>query len=161
MGLTCLDMTQKFQAEVSRIKILLGLSLSLLGMREVKELGTIRRFFLREGDGDMADSTYTRYYGDYDNDTLYWSNSSTYVTLYMSFGQHRTNGSELARTLVHERLHFPDELGPTGGTRATADHVALDEHAKSNLRTWGLDGGGCSSVGGGFWGLILPSFTGC
>jgi hypothetical protein len=71
------------------------------------------------------------------------------------FADHRTNPSSIARTLTHEYLHRPDQLGPM--PRNNEAHVTLDERAKALISRWGLAGGGCPGAGGRTWfGLFGP-----
>ncbi len=79
----------------------------------------------------------------------------------MGWKGHRTNPSELARTMLHERLHHYDRFGMVAIINDL--HLALDAEARRLLMKYGLGGGGCSAVGdeglGGF--LFGPVYPGC
>jgi hypothetical protein len=78
------------------------------------------------------------------------------MILNMEWKNHRTNPSELARTMFHEWLHRRDEMGMgLGGV----GHRALDAEARRRLKAYGLGAGGCSSVGD--IPLFGPAYPGC
>ncbi len=81
------------------------------------------------------------------------------IKINMDWGDHRTNPSGLARTMIHESMHRRDNGGWIFGHSDA--HRQLDANARAKLQEYGLGGGGCSPVGGGFWGLIPPDYPGC
>ena len=83
------------------------------------------------------------------------------LRLNMSWKDHATNPSGLARTMIHEYLHRKDEMGFTGGRRVTEEHRSLDEKARNLLADYGLAGGGCQSVGDSILPWIAPAYPGC
>lgn len=83
------------------------------------------------------------------------------MRLNMSWKDHRTNPSGLARTMIHEYLHRDDELGFSGGGLVTEEHQKLDEKARSLLHEYGLGGGGCQSAGDSWLPWVAPSYPGC
>jgi hypothetical protein len=75
----------------------------------------------------------------------------------MDWGDHRTNPSGLARTMIHEFLHHRNEMGPM--YRVDKEHRMLDQRARVLLREWGLADGGCLPVNDSW--LFGPSYPGC
>jgi hypothetical protein len=93
-----------------------------------------------------------------------WIRDRTPQALYiarinMDWGDHRTNPSGLARTMIHEYLHRNDQMGMV--TLVNERHLAIDAEARHRLVAYGLGGGGCLPVGGALWGLVPPTFPGC
>ena len=81
------------------------------------------------------------------------------VKINMDWGDHRTNPSGLARTMIHESLHRHDEGGWV--TVVNEKHRALDTEARNRLQDYGLGAGGCLPVGEFLWGLLPPTYPGC
>ncbi|MEM7042721.1 MAG: hypothetical protein AAF543_07910 [Pseudomonadota bacterium] len=81
------------------------------------------------------------------------------IKINMDWGDHRTNPSGLARTMIHESMHRRDNGGWIFGHNDA--HRQLDANARAKLQEYGLGGGGCLPVGGGFWGLIPHDYPGC
>ncbi|MEQ1709496.1 MAG: RHS repeat-associated core domain-containing protein [Terricaulis sp.] len=79
------------------------------------------------------------------------------IKLNMNWGDHRTNPSGLARTMIHEYLHRRDNMGME--FRNSPVHQAIDAEARRRLVIYGLAGGGCAPVGG-HW-PFPPSYPGC
>ena len=75
----------------------------------------------------------------------------------MDWGDHRTNPSGLARTIIHEFLHHEKEMGAI--VSVNQKHRKLDQRARAMLREWGLADGGCKPVNESF--LFGPSYPGC
>jgi hypothetical protein len=79
------------------------------------------------------------------------------VFINMDWGDHRTNPSGLARSIIHEFLHHNKEMGMITGENEK--HRMLDQRARVLLREWGLADGGCRAVNESWlWG---PSYPGC
>jgi len=85
------------------------------------------------------------------------------IKINMTWKDHRTNPSGIARTLIHEYLHRKDEMGNAGGRSTTPEHLKLDAEARKRLDDYGLGGGGCQPVGDEsiLSGWFVPYFPGC
>ncbi|HYW15348.1 MAG TPA: RHS repeat-associated core domain-containing protein, partial [Allosphingosinicella sp.] len=102
-------------------------------------------------DSDTAASTDWIRYGGGDG-------PGTYTTqVNMEWKGHRTNPSELARTLFHEIGHHRDRFGMV--TPNNSLHQRLDAAARRAVMRNGLGGMGCSAVGG-YWGYF-QDYPGC
>jgi hypothetical protein len=101
-------------------------------------------------DSDTAASTDWVRYGGVGPGTYY-------TGVNMGWKGHRTNPSELARTLLHEVGHHRHRFGMV--TLNNALHQRLDAAARRAVMRSGLGGMGCSAVGG-YWGYF-PDYPGC
>lgn len=82
--------------------------------------------------------------------------------IYIDGYGHRANASSLARTILHEYGHRRDQGGFVVANNQA--HQQIDALARQRLRDFGLDGGGCPSVGGIYvfgYQILAPDYPGC